>query len=61
MIREMNLAIAEEQIALDMNSCRLPSSCSTRLDAGSVVMYIEETTDAEGNVTESNMATIPSS
>jgi hypothetical protein len=44
MIREMALAIAEGQIALDMNSVQVAQTlASTQLDAGSVVMYIEET------------------
>lgn len=58
MIREMALAIAEGQMALDMNSVQVAQTlASTQLDAGSVVMYIEETTDADGNVTASNVVT----
>jgi hypothetical protein len=58
MIREMALAIAEGQMALDMNSVQVAQAlATTKLDAGSVVMYIEETTDADGNVTASNVVT----
>lgn len=58
MIKEMALAIAEGQMALDMNSVQVAQALAgTRLDAGSVVMYIEETTDADGNVTASDVVT----
>ncbi|MDO5839841.1 MAG: hypothetical protein Q4Q27_06890 [Methanosarcina mazei] len=58
MIKEMALAIAEGQMALDMNSVQVAQALAgTKLDAGSVVMYIEETTDADGNVTASDVVT----
>ena len=58
MIKEMALAIAEGQMALDMNSVQVAQALAeTELDAGSVVMYIEETVDADGNVTATNVVT----
>jgi len=58
MIREMALAIAESQIALDMNSVQVAQTlAATQLEAGSVVMYIEETVDADGNVTATDLVT----
>ncbi|MCL7475411.1 MAG: hypothetical protein M8352_05145 [ANME-2 cluster archaeon] len=58
MIREMALAIAEGQMALDMNSVQVAQTlAATQLDAGSVVMYIEETVDADGNITATNVVT----
>ncbi|WP_235283346.1 hypothetical protein [Methanosarcina sp. 2.H.A.1B.4] len=54
----MALAIEEGQIALDMNSVQVAQTlAATQLDAGSIVMYIEETTDADGNVTARNVVT----
>ncbi|WP_235284117.1 hypothetical protein [Methanosarcina sp. 1.H.A.2.2] len=42
MIREMALAIAEGQIALDMNSVQVAQTlAATQLDVGSVVMYMK--------------------
>jgi hypothetical protein len=56
MIREMALAIAEGQMALDMNSVQVAQTLAeTELDAGSVVLYIEETVDADGNVTATDV------
>jgi len=50
MIREMALAIAEGQMALDMNSVQVAQAlAATELDVGSVVMYVEETVDEDGN------------
>ncbi len=58
MILEMALAIAEGQMALDMNSVQVAQTlAATELEAGSVVMYIEETVDADGNVTASKVVT----
>jgi len=58
MIREMALAIAEGQMALDMNSVQVAQTlASTELEAGSVVLYIEETVDEEGNVTATSVVT----
>lgn len=58
MIREMALAIAEGQMALDMNSVQVAQTlAATELDTGSVVMYIEETVDGDGNVTATKVVT----
>lgn len=58
MIREMSLAIAEGQMALDMNSIQVAQAlAATELETGSVVMYIEETVDEDGNVTATNVVT----
>ncbi|NIA02982.1 MAG: hypothetical protein GWP12_00365, partial [Nitrospirae bacterium] len=58
MIKEMSLAIAEGQMALDMNSVQVAQTLAgTELDVGSVVMYIEETVDADGNVTATDVVT----
>lgn len=58
MIKEMALAIAEGQMALDMNSVQVAQALvATELAPGSVVMYIEETVDEDGNVTASRVVT----
>lgn len=58
MITEMALAIAEGQMALDMNSVQVAQTLAdTELDIGSVVMYIEETVDGDGNVTATDVKT----
>jgi hypothetical protein len=58
MIKEMALAIAEGQMALDMNSVQVAQTLAeTELDVGSVVLYIEETVDADGNVTATDVVT----
>ena len=58
MIKEMALAIAEGQMALDMNSVQVAQTLAeTELEAGSVVMFIEETVDEEGNVTATSVVT----
>lgn len=58
MIKEMALAIAEGQMALDMNSVQVAQIlATTELDAGSVVMYIEETVDEDGMVQSSSAVT----
>jgi hypothetical protein len=60
MIKEMGLAIAEAQFALDMNSIQVAQALAeTKLEAGSVIIAIEETVDEEGNVTASNIVTNP--
>lgn len=52
MIREMGLAIAESQYALDMNSVQVAQALAeTELPAGSVIIALKETRDTEGNVT----------
>lgn len=56
MVRELALAIAEGQLALDMNSIDVATTlASTTLDAGTVVVAIEETVDEDGNVTDTNV------
>jgi hypothetical protein len=58
MIKEMAFAIAEGQTALDMNSVNVAQALAeTELEAGSVILYIEETVDEDGNVTASNVVT----
>ncbi len=58
MIKEMALAIAEGQMALDMNSVQVAQTLAeTELDANSVVLYIEETVDEDGNVTATDVVT----
>ncbi len=58
MIKEMAFAIAEGQTALDMNSVNVAQAlASTQLEPGSVILYIEETVDDDGNVTASNVVT----
>jgi hypothetical protein len=52
MIRELALAIAESQYALDMNSVQVAQALAeTELPAGSVIIAIKETRDEDGNVT----------
>ncbi|MDO9517868.1 MAG: hypothetical protein Q7J10_07465 [Methanosarcinaceae archaeon] len=58
MIKEMALAIAEGQMALDMNSVQVAQTLAqTELDVGSVVMYIEETVNEAGDVTATSVVT----
>ena len=58
MIKEMAFAIAEGQTALDLNSINVAQALAeTELEAGSVILYIEETADEDGNVTASNVVT----
>ncbi|MDQ1252502.1 MAG: hypothetical protein QG646_1623, partial [Euryarchaeota archaeon] len=46
------------QMALDMNSVQVAQTlAATELAIGSVVMYIEETVDDDGNVTDSSVVT----
>ena len=52
MITKMALAIAEGQMALDMNSIDVAQAlANTTLDPGTVIVAIKETVDADGNVT----------
>jgi len=56
MVRSLSLAIADGQLALDMNSIQVAQALAeTELDADTVVMAIEETVDDDGNVTSSNL------
>lgn len=52
MVRELALAIAEGQYALDMNSVQVAQALAeTELPKESVIIAIKETRDTEGNVT----------
>ncbi|MCW7076281.1 MAG: hypothetical protein OCU18_03170 [Candidatus Syntrophoarchaeum sp.] len=54
MIKEMALAIAESQQALDMNSIEVAQALAeTELPAGSVILAIEQPVDEDGNPTGS--------
>lgn len=54
MVTQLALAIAEGQLALDMNSIDVARALSTTtLEEGSVVVAMEETVDDEGNVLSS--------
>lgn len=54
MVTQMALAIAEGQLALDMNSIDVARAlATTTLEEGSVVVAMEEKVDADGNVIES--------
>ena len=58
MVRELALAIAEGQYALDMNSVQVAQALAeTELPAESVIIAIKETRDADGNVT--GIETVP--
>jgi hypothetical protein len=51
MVLQLAMAIAEGQLALDMNSIDVARAlATTTLDEGSVVVAMEETVDADGNV-----------
>jgi hypothetical protein len=51
MVQQLALAIAEGQLALDMNSIDVARAlATTTLDEGSVVVAMEETIDSDGNV-----------
>lgn len=53
MVRQLALAIAEGQYALDMNSIEVAQALAeTELPADSVIVTIKETRDEEGNVTD---------
>lgn len=52
MVQKLALAIAESQLALDMNSIEVAQVLgNTNLPEESVIVAIEETLDADGNVT----------
>lgn len=54
MVQQLALAIAEGQLALDMNSIDVARAlATTTLEAGSVVVAMEETVDADGAVVSS--------
>jgi hypothetical protein len=54
MIQQLALAIAEGQLALDMNSIDVARAlATTTLPANSVVVAMQETVDEDGNVTKS--------
>ncbi len=55
MVRSLSLAIADGQLALDMNSVQVAQElANTEIDANSIVIAIEETVDEDGNVTETD-------
>lgn len=56
MVQKLALAIAESQLALDMNSIEVAQVLgNTNLPAESVIVAIEETVDADGNVTDTEL------
>jgi len=56
MVRSLSLAIADGQLALDMNSIQVAQELAKiELDTGTVAVAIEETVDNEGNVTDSKI------
>ena len=56
MVRSLALAIADGQLALDMNSIQVAQELAqTYLDEQTVVMAIEETVDGEGNVVDTKL------
>ncbi len=56
MVRSLALAIADGQLALDMNSVQVAQELAqTYLDENTVIMAIEETVDGEGNVTDTKL------
>lgn len=56
MITKMSLAIAESQMALDMNSIDVAQTlANTMLPEDTVIVAIKETVDAEGNVTDTEL------
>ncbi|WP_406661855.1 hypothetical protein V7O66_04885 [Methanolobus sp. ZRKC3] len=58
MIKEMAFAIAEGQTALDINSINVAQALAeTELQPDSVVLYVEETVDENGNVTATEVIT----
>jgi len=55
MVLKLALAIAEAQLELDLNSIDVTTAlAATTLDAGTVVVAIEETVNEEGDVVSSN-------
>ncbi len=56
MVQKLALAIAESQLALDMNAIEVAQVlANTNLPAESVIVAIEETVDADGNVTDTEL------
>lgn len=56
MVEKMGLAIAEAQLALDLNSIQTAQAlANTMLPEGTVVVAIKETVDADGNVTNTEV------
>lgn len=56
MVEKLALAIAEGQFALDMNSIKVAQMLADiKLPAGSVIVAIKETVDADGNVTATEL------
>ncbi len=56
MVQKLALAIAEGQLALDMNSIEVAQTlASTMLPEKSVIVAIKETVDTDGNVTETEI------
>jgi len=54
MVEKLALAIAQSQVALDMNSISVAQElANTTVDAGTIVVAIKETVDANGNVVSS--------
>ena len=55
MVRSLAIAIADGQLALDLNSVNIAQElANTELDANTVIIAIEETVDDEGNVTDTD-------
>jgi hypothetical protein len=56
MVAKMGLAIAEAQMALDLNSMRTAQAlANTTIPPGTVVVAIKETVNADGNVTDTEV------
>ena len=56
MVAKMGLAIAEAQMALDLNSMRTAQAlANTTIPPGTVVVAINETVNADGNVTDTEV------
>jgi hypothetical protein len=56
MIAKLGLGIAEAQMALDLNSMRTAQAlANTTIPAGTVVVAIKETVNADGNVTNTEV------
>lgn len=54
MVEKLALAIAQSQVALDMNSISVAQElANTTVDPGTIVVAIKETVDANGNVVSS--------
>jgi hypothetical protein len=56
MVAKMGRAIAEAQMALDLNSMRTAQAlANTTIPPGTVVVAIKETVNADGNVTDTEV------